>query len=330
MASFSKALLEDALDLSWSLWAELGVSGWERRHSAYAIDPEPLVLFTASLGDADPRLRDESTDWCVRYGRYLSAARLRNIATQFPPDVASAFGQLSATVNANSTLRWPNATEPRRYRATGRSRIEDFRSPSLIALRLRAMLGVSARAEIVRAFLANPSACRSASELAPEVGYTKRNVAEALDGLRLAGVLETIAFGNQLRFRLSAPETLASAVGNFPDYFPRWVPIMRILRALLDYAGTAQAQRPAVRGVEAHGLIRALRPDLDLIGVSPPTDRPASDDFAPVLEDWVREVTTGWAAGDPRSLAGIRPSRPTGSVTTPLRRRRPTSPRVTD
>jgi hypothetical protein len=322
MASFSQAILENALDLSWSLWAELGVSGWERRHTAYAIDPEPLVLFTASLGDADPRLRDESTDWCIRYGRYLSAARLRTLASLSPPDVASAFGQLSATVNAHSTLRWPNATEPRRYRPTGKSRIDGFRRPSLIALRLRAMLGVSARAEIVRALLANPSTPMSAGELAPEVGYTKRNVAEALDGLRLAGVLEALPFGNQLRFRLSAPETISAAVGILPEYYPRWVPIMRTLRAVLDYAGAAHNKKPAVIGVEAHGLMRDLAPDLQLIGVSAPADRPAGEAFVPVLESWALAITAGWAAGDPWLLTGNRLSRAAGSIAAPAQHRR--------
>lgn len=62
------------------------------REASIAISPEPLILFTAGLGDADPRLRDEATDWCVRYGRYVSAARrarreavLRAVATVYRP-----------------------------------------------------------------------------------------------------------------------------------------------------------------------------------------------------------------------------------------------------
>src|SRR2546426_5066188 len=133
MSALSAQLKEQALELSWSLWAELGVAGWTRRHTSHAIDPEPLIIFTASLGDADPRLRDEATDWCIAYGRYVSAARLRNLLAHEAADARDAFGEFAATVNAHSTLRWPGATEPRRVQLTGRSQIVDFHRPSLVA-----------------------------------------------------------------------------------------------------------------------------------------------------------------------------------------------------
>jgi hypothetical protein len=44
---------------------EVGVSGVFRRHGAWNIDLGPFIL-TAALADVDPRLRDESTDWCIR------------------------------------------------------------------------------------------------------------------------------------------------------------------------------------------------------------------------------------------------------------------------
>src|SRR5438128_8988025 len=63
--SSSEQIREHILDLVWSLWAELGVSSWIRRHQQWAIDPEPLILFTVQIGDADRRLRDEALDWCI-------------------------------------------------------------------------------------------------------------------------------------------------------------------------------------------------------------------------------------------------------------------------
>lgn len=52
-----------ALDLAWSLWAELGVDGMRRRHDWQAIDLEPLSIFTAYFGNTDSRLRAKSMDW---------------------------------------------------------------------------------------------------------------------------------------------------------------------------------------------------------------------------------------------------------------------------
>ena len=140
MPSFSQQLQQHTLDLTWSLWAELGVAGWTRRHTSHAIDPEPLILFTASLGDMDPRLCDEATDWCIAYGRYVSAARLRNLLAHEAPDPREAFGEFAATVNAHSALRWPGATAPRPFQLTRRSEVADFHRPSLVALRLAGSL----------------------------------------------------------------------------------------------------------------------------------------------------------------------------------------------
>ena len=69
-----------ALDLAWSLWTELGVSGQRRRHSEVGVDLEPLIVATAYLSRFDARLRDESLDWCVLNVSYVSSDRLRNFA----------------------------------------------------------------------------------------------------------------------------------------------------------------------------------------------------------------------------------------------------------
>ncbi len=286
MPSFSEQLQEHVLDLVWSLWAELGVSGWTRRHTSHAIDPEPLILFTASLGDTDPRLRDEATDWCVAYGRYVSAARLRNLLVHEATDARNAFGEFAATVNAHSSLRWPDATEPRRFQHTGRSQIVDFHRPSLVALRLRALFGVGARAEIQRVFLANASATLSAAELAPEAGYTKRNIAETLDALRMAGLLEVVPVRNQLRYQLAKATELRAMVGAIPTVFPRWHAIFHVLERLLETARRAESLAPEVRAVEAARTLNDLQADLRLAGVAkPPQDVVAA------------QVTEVWSSG---------------------------------
>src|SRR5438105_10743511 len=97
--SFSASIREHVLDLAWSLWAELGVSSWTRRHQQWAIDPEPLILFTAYVSESDRRLRDEAVDWCIRYGSYVSATRLRNLLKAAPPNQQLAFEMFAATVN---------------------------------------------------------------------------------------------------------------------------------------------------------------------------------------------------------------------------------------
>ena len=64
-----RSLRRNVVDLCWGAWSELGVSGWSRTHMTWAIDPEPLIVFTA-IADLDPRLRDEALDWCIRNSRH--------------------------------------------------------------------------------------------------------------------------------------------------------------------------------------------------------------------------------------------------------------------
>lgn len=123
---------DHVLALAWSLWAELGVSGWTRSHPDFAIDPEILILLTAWLHDLDPRLRDETTDWCIRYGKYVSAARLKNLLGTCRWSQGPRWAEFAATVNANSPWRWPTEdTQPRDFTPSEKSRIEDFTRPSL-------------------------------------------------------------------------------------------------------------------------------------------------------------------------------------------------------
>ena len=297
MSSCSRLLHESALELAWSLWAELGVAGWERRHTSHAIDPESLILFTSLLGAADPRLRDESTDWCVAYGRYVSAARLRNLLAGASPAVQAGFAETAATVNAHSALRWPGATSPRSFRRTGRSDVADFSRPSLVVLRLRALFGVGARAETVRAFVADPAAGFTAADLAGAAGYTKRNLAESLDALRMGGLLRAERRRNQLVYRLTDAEKLMGMLGGTPSSFPRWRSVFRILESLLELRGRAEGMKSAVRVVEAADVLHDLDADLRAVGARPPSVDMLGPDPWDELTDWASGLASTWASG---------------------------------
>lgn len=302
MPTCSRQLQKAAIALAWSLWTELGVSGWQRDHSSHAIDPERLLIFTGPLGDADPRLRDESIDWCVTYGRYVSAARLRNLLAEEPAEARDAFGRMAATVNAHSGLRWPGATQAQPFQRTGRSAIRDFRGPSLVVLRLRALFGVGARAEVVRAFVAAPSARLSAADLAVEAGYTKRNIAEALEALRMAGLLDVHALRNRRLYGLADAAWPTTLPGRQPTLFPPWSSVFRILQRSLAGVRAAEPLTTRARGVTAADTLRDLQPDLQLIGARLPESTPDSDPWA-TLEGVSLELAQAWASGSFKGAA---------------------------
>lgn len=298
MPSFREQLQEHVLDLVWSLWVEFGVSGWQRRHTSHAIDPEPLIVFTAWLGDTDPRLRDESVDWCIRYGRYVAAARLRNILAREDAPVRGAFGAYAATVGAHSPFRWPIATKPRRYEPTGGSQIGDFERPSLIALRLRALFGVGGRAETIRVLLARRGEALTAGEIADEVEYTKRNLAEALESLKMAGLVAVEPVRNQLRYRLARQKELLMLIGRRPEFFPVWKPVFRILASLLDLASRVDDMDPRVRAVEAHRTLRALAPEFRRAGIEGRAEHLGPERVWIEVQRWGLEFASRIASGD--------------------------------
>src|SRR2546429_3285061 len=192
-----RPLLDCCVALAWSTWAELGVAGWTRSHEDWAVDPEPLILFTAALADTDPRLRDEATDWCIHNWRFVSKVRLRNLLRDEPDEIRASFGELSATVNEHSGAVWPGATDVRPYKVTGRSSAPQLDRASMGWLRLRAMFGLGARTEILRHFLSGHEGAVSVARIAESTGYTKRNVAEECETLERAGVLAVHSVRNR-------------------------------------------------------------------------------------------------------------------------------------
>ena len=53
----SSDIQERLLDLTWRQWTELGVAG-VKPYASVAIGLEELLLLTAAVAEADPRLRD--------------------------------------------------------------------------------------------------------------------------------------------------------------------------------------------------------------------------------------------------------------------------------
>jgi DNA-binding transcriptional ArsR family regulator len=296
--SSSAQIREHILDLAWSLWAELGVSSWTTRHQQWAIDPEPLILFTAHITDADRRLRDEALDWCIRYGTYVSTPRLRNLVKEAPPEQQTAFATFAATVNAHSDHRWPSSARAINYKPTGRSSLASFTAPALIALRVRALFGVAARADILRAIIAEPNRDFTASDLIDDVNYTKRNIDNALDPLVMAGLLEVRPLRNRHHFRLAQQQTLQEFVGQRPRLYPRWRPIFLCLSSILEVACRAPELTQRVATVEANRVYRQILPLIEASSLMRPATEIAGLEAWRVFVTWADELTRRLAFGD--------------------------------
>jgi len=172
------------LDLLASQWAGIGLTIDVSARPAYVVDPEALILATAELADLDPRLADTSQDWIADYGWYVNHRRLDRMRRARGPQTAGTF-------DSSQGLRQPR----------GRDREMDFGSPAMMLLRLRGLVGVNARAELLLR-LASTTSPQTVAALAHWSVYSKQNTAEAVGFLVDAGVAAAARIGNRDEIQL--------------------------------------------------------------------------------------------------------------------------------
>lgn len=287
MPRSGSALQSALLNRAWIQWIALGVDAVGEFDDA-VVDPEALISLTAELGDADARLRDVSTDWCVAYGRYVNGSRLKQVARELrtPPE---AIGEYVATVAAAGGPAWPMATEPRpEYATRGKARLDSARSRSRLRIRLRAAFGVNARADVLAALLADPRIGLSVADLARRTRFTKPNVAFAVDALVLAGLLETRVVGNERRVALTKPGEILPGLRP-PIVQPDWVARFGVALEVLRF--DEQEGMPAsVRAIEARRLVERLLARITSEGLPEPSLDTFGDQFSNAFDRWVIQL----------------------------------------
>lgn len=272
------------LNRAWIQWIALGVDATGEREDA-VVDPEALIALTAELGDADARLRDVSTDWCVAYGRYVNGSRLKQVARELrtPPE---AIGEYVATVAAAGGPAWPMATRPRSdYTKRGKARLESAMALPRLRIRLRAAFGVNARADVLAALLAAPKVGLSVADLTRQTRFTKPNVSFAVDALVLAGLLEARAVGNERRVTLTQNGQILPGLPP-PVVQPHWVTRFGIALEVLRFT-SRDGMSPSVRAVEARGVFESLRDRITSEGVPQANLDALGEEFGIAFDRWV-------------------------------------------
>jgi hypothetical protein len=281
----------------WGVWSELGVSGWGRTHEHWAIDPEPVIVYSPSVIASEPRLRDEATDWCIRNWRHVSAVRLRHLLSQKLPPQSDEWGEFAATVNRFSGhAKWPRATDERKYATTGRSTLRSLSEPSMIYLRMRSIFGLGARTEVIR-YLLFTHERSTAAMLATQTNYAKRNVAEASEALVQAGVLLSKQVGNRLYFSLADARALEAFLGPRPLLFPDWSALLRVVNELFRWTEVARTSDDRLLTVLTHQAFNDIKDDLESEGLERP-EHPMGGEFVPIWRDWSIALVKSLALGE--------------------------------
>jgi len=292
----SSRLSNLALTTAWSLWTELGISGWERRHPNEAVDLEALILFSAWLGRLDHRLLDESLDWCIANSRFVSVIRLRGLLKQADPDVADAFGDYAATVEANvRKANWPGQGKARSLVPSGKSQVPNLEQPALLQLHLRALFGVASRSEVLRLLLIDAPRGWSAADLARDSAFAKVNVAAALDLLELTGVVRVEKAGTQFRYRLGRGPQLANLAGPVPSFQPDWTARFSVMLQLVRLEHDPAAGEGLVRTANLVAILRQIEKPITRLGLGDLVPSPGRPEFSQEFDVWSEQLLSYWA-----------------------------------
>jgi len=266
LTDFRSELRDRLLDLVWRQWTCAGLEGRAEAWTGSVIDPEALLLFTCTIGRHDQRLFDGVLEWLDVNGDFINVQRLKRIASveQFTGE-AVLRALAAATRTSTSQAKWSGLAdahpgsdtqaEPLFYRSSGaalpivrepdpvfaeyglsRDRFEargiagPFRpeKPGNLILKLRALLGVSARCEILSYLLLNHSG--SPRAMASDCYFFPATISKAMAEMERSGFLVSRTEGRRKLYHL-VPETwsLLLLAG---DAQPEWIAWPRIFRAL--------------------------------------------------------------------------------------------------
>lgn len=325
-------LVEELAKFVTGQWAQLGASFTPpASRQERAADPEALLLFTLHLGRHEPRLFDETLDWLALNEPVMSAHRLRSICHE-PADRALVDAALDWTAAQRRPTRDPPADvvavealeplfawldvptrDPDPHFArhgwarpmlsrSGKSRQAPLDAPISFAFRLRRLLGVGVRAEVVRALLTIRARRVSSKVIAASTGFAQRNVRDGLNQLHDAGVLTVVEVADDRQYAINH-EHWARLLGfeetpSLPFHYD-WIPAFRALTAILrclDQPGLDELS-DYMRASQARTLLDTIAADLSYVGVPPHLHQGIGaeqwDDFVNVARVAMRHLIVG-------------------------------------
>lgn len=258
----SVAIEKRAVELLWKQWTAVGVAG-VAPPPAQAVDLEALIAFTPFVASVDPRLAEESSDWCARIGkRFISISRLRKIVRLMPSR------PVQGGIDLPSMLVDKIDTQTSMF--SEKSRAPALAHPSLLQLRSRYIFGVGARADILSILVmqGHIEGGQRASALRP-TGYSKQAVSTVLDELAHAGVLSKLARSAAVSYELVKEVGLHSLLSPLPTRMPKWAERFTIIANILN--AWRQYGTRASYAIELAKVLDGIRHVAAAVGKRPPT-----------------------------------------------------------
>ena len=262
---FRTRLTEYLVHFLWRQWAQLGLaSAAVERRDGWVIDPEALWLLSGTFARHDARLFDEILDWLAKHSAFINVPRMRSLARRLNFRSVDAVGAMADVVaHTNSRLHWrfslpgsnhpaeslfldmagtsqPDFGEPDpvflrfgfkrgRVDLRGLSRRFNAVMPECALLRLRALFGTSARAEIALYLLTHEMA--HPSLVARETGFSQKNIQDTLVDMCASGIVHAAHLEGRQKMYFMKKEHRGPFLHQI-ESAPRWVAWPALFRGL--------------------------------------------------------------------------------------------------
>jgi hypothetical protein len=302
LTEFNNEFTGRMLNFLWRQWIQIGVraSFEEQNRDGWVVDPESLWLLTASIGRHDPRLFDLAIDWISTNPAFINIPRLKSLVRQYDFESARAAAAMAETVRLkNKRLKWnfpdievPETCETLFFhgkqpldacdenidpvflhfgyaRGTtelrGMARVFNYTMPECALLRLRALVGLNARAEIYAYLCTHGNG--HPSGIARETGYSQKNIQDTITDMSAAHIV----FSSQLMGRKKIYlinkndwQTLLHNPKNPPSWIT-WPPLFRAMEILWTECRELEAKKlsPLMLSGRLMELTDKLRPLLE-------------------------------------------------------------------
>jgi hypothetical protein len=184
---------EAAVGVAWAQWSALTHTAVpvEQPRVRSIIDPEALILLSLAVRDRERRLDDVLAGWARAGSSLLSIQRLNTLARAYPEAVREQVSDFARYAADAGDRRWrshaaapdgPVGPTPRE-KDLGTLRLTE--GPALM-LRLRAGIGVGAKADLLAFLLGLRGAAANLKRIALATGYSDRAMRTAAEEMSLA------------------------------------------------------------------------------------------------------------------------------------------------
>lgn len=300
--TLKESLVEASVDACWRQWDALGAMAASARVPRAQIDPEALLLLSFTMSRFERRLTDMWRWWATVGSELTSIQRLTGMAGRFS-GIDEQLAGFASTAVASGNRRWKKYSGPETVefdRALKGPDEPTLRLPSALVIRMRAGIGLGARAEILSFLLGTSPRESTISQIAEATGYTPQAVRVATGDLVLARFAREIE-GRPTRIGVDADawsKLLLQGPPGSARRWPRWrywSEVFALLAAAIHWLETTDSATAYIRSSRARDLLESHRRAIDLSRMRlPDSTAYKGEDLLPVflgfletLPEWV-------------------------------------------